>query len=146
MEAQPQNITLDYVKKQISNWRSNRKSKFELMSDELSALIANLLPLYNINDISNALRIKPKTINDFYKKHLKVKNSMPTEQSFDFIPIQLASLFSNQENSPKDVNNDNTNQTTITNTECTIIKKNGTKLIIHINDPIAIIQAFLCCN
>jgi hypothetical protein len=146
MQTQPHNITLDYVKQQISNWRSNRNNKSELMSDELSTLIAKLVPLYNINDISNTLRIKPKTIHAFYKKHIKNKNSLPNEQSFDFIPIKLSSLFSNQESSLKDDGNYNTNQISNTSTECTIIKNNGTKLIIYINDPIAIIQAFICCN
>jgi len=151
MQNQNSTLALQTVSSQIAHWRSNKKSSSEHMPDELRTLIANLVPTYPIHDISKILKIKPTTINFFYKKYSSSGhfNNVPNKndnnkQNIDFIPIQLSSLFTTKQ---PDISEDyNINTAANASSECQIIKANGTKLIIHIHDVSAVIKSFLCSN
>lgn len=142
---------LQSVAHQLNNWRHTRKSSSETMPDNLKNLIAKLVPLHPIHDISTSLRIKQSTINYFYKNfasanpdNFSAKICNDTK-NMDFIPVQLSSLFTTQNHRSNSPHN-TTSAPSTASTECHIIKNNGTKMIIHVNDVTGVIKAFLCYN
>jgi len=152
MQNQSSALDIQTVLQQISIWRRNRSSSTDTMPDSLKVLIAELVPIYPIHDISSLLRIKHSTINYFYKKFNSSSNfkvepnkNNTNKQNIDFIPMKLSSLFEPQNHStiPSD---SNINDCVEAITKCQIIKVNGTKLIIHIHDVSDVIKAFLCSN
>lgn len=151
MQNSTLSLDLQTVSNQLNNWRRTRQSSSETMPDSLKNLIAKLVPLYSIHDISKALRIKQSTINYFYKNYAPAKPSVGNAklcndtQNIDFIPIQLSSLFATQ-NKHSDTSYNTKSQPPSASTECHFIKNNGTKLIIHVQDVNDVIKTFLCSN
>jgi hypothetical protein len=143
MQNNTSTLDLQSIAKQVSTWRSNKQSSKESMPDQLKALIAQLVPIYDIHDISNALRIKRDTIKYFYKIFATINEHK--NKNISFTPVQLSSLFAAHDNSS--INNYNTINPRVSATlECQIIKADGTKLIVHTHNTSELIKAFLCSN
>ena len=142
MQTNETAFTLEEVKHKVDQWRTTRANISERMPDELRVLIANLVPSYDIHNISNTLNIKPNTISLFRRKYVASNTST---NPVDFIPIKLASLFTDP-NADKPYTQHTSSASTNARTECIIIKENGSKLILHNHDPITIVKTFLCSN
>lgn len=84
MITQTQNIALDDVKQKVAHWRANKNSPSEQMLQELRTFIGNLVPLYSINNIANVLKIKPATIQIFYKRYCLQQSP---NNEINFVPI-----------------------------------------------------------
>lgn len=152
MHNKTSTLDLQSIAKQVSTWRANKQSSKESMPDQLKVLIAQLVPLYDIHDISTSLRIKRDTIKYFYKtfgtsisNEDSSKNNNSTQKNINFIPVQLSSLFAAHNNTSTH-ENDTINTRVCATVECQIIKEDGTKLIMLVHDTAAVIKAFICCN
>lgn len=144
---QTTHFSLEQVASTFNDWRSNKLSKFEPVPDSLKQLVKQLMPLYSKMQIIGALGVSYRFLRTLdapvKRKHARPKRSYSNQDcnsDLQFVNFRISDISDSTIGCKRDASHNNI---------CSIIKPNGTKLILHYaqdSSIASIIGAFLCSN